>query len=708
MWHVPATRTRVVSDALRGLAQGVALIDQSGDAAVALPMLTARELSGTDVADYARFYEGLALQRLNRLDAAEVAFAAVAGASVEAQLPEAAMFKLAEVRALRGDMTGAAALYERLLSRTIAAPQLALVRLGPAAAAAGDVPRARAALRRLLREHPLSPEALEGEQALAGLDGFVLDTPAAIAEEMGRGETLFKARRFDQARGAYERVRHRVEGIDRDRVVMRLAQVQAAKGQHSASREVFRRYAGHDVFGMEAQYGLVVATRAHGRLDDYRQAAESFVQRHPSTAQAEEALNELARLYVLADEDAKAAAVYARMVAGYPQGAFAERAAWRAGWWAYREKQFEEAVRLFERGAASFPRSDYRPSWLYWSARAYDQIGATTAATARYRLTATDYRNSYYGRLAWTALERLNDAGALTPVRQPAVTPARVPPPNIGRVARLIDLELYRPALDEIQYAQTVWRDSPALQATAALVQNRLGNLRLGINAMKRAYPQYMAAGGEALPSEILQVIFPIDYWPLLKGHAQAYGLDPFLVGALVAQESTFDAAIRSSANAIGLMQILPSTGRQLARQMSVKTYSERSLTNPEVNVRLGTRYYSDLYKQFGAHAYALAGYNAGAHRVKRWLAEAPGVPIDEWVDNIPFAETQNYVKRILGTAEDYRRLYGDLVPAAPTSARGPAATPAAPAVGAAPPTKKAPPRQPATRRPAPKRAPRG
>ena len=176
---------------------------------------------------------------------------------------------------------------------------------------------------------------------------------------------------------------------------------------------------------------------------------------------------------------------------------------------------------------------------------------------------------------------------------------------------------------------------------------------------MKRAYPQYLAAGGESLPAEVLRVLFPLDHWPLLESLAKAQGIDPYLVAALAAQESTFDAGIRSSAGAIGLMQIMPATGRGFARRMGITPFSTGRLTEPEINASIGTKYFADLMQQFGGAAYALAGYNAGEHRVVRWRAERPGLPVDEWIDDIPFPETQNYVKRILGTAEDYRRLYG-------------------------------------------------
>jgi soluble lytic murein transglycosylase len=155
-------------------------------------------------------------------------------------------------------------------------------------------------------------------------------------------------------------------------------------------------------------------------------------------------------------------------------------------------------------------------------------------------------------------------------------------------------------------------------------------------------------------------VIFPLTYWDSIKRHAAVYQLDPYVVAALIAQESTFDPNARSVANAWGLMQILPSTGKRLATSLGIRRFTTSMLTQGETNIRLGTLYFKRLVQQFGGTHYALASYNAGENRVVRWKAERPGMDEDEFIDDIPFPETQNYVKRILGTAEDYRRLYGD------------------------------------------------
>ena len=125
-----------------------------------------------------------------------------------------------------------------------------------------------------------------------------------------------------------------------------------------------------------------------------------------------------------------------------------------------------------------------------------------------------------------------------------------------------------------------------------------------------------MAAGGEDLPREILAVIFPMAYWDLITKYSSQHDLDPYLMTALMAQESTFTPEIKSSANAWGLMQLLPSTGRRYARKVGMTRFTTTSLQDPEVNVRLGMQYFKDLVDRFGGDYFAIASYNAGEGRL--------------------------------------------------------------------------------------------
>src|SRR4029077_14164284 len=124
--------------------------------------------------------------------------------------------------------------------------------------------------------------------------------------------------------------------------------------------------------------------------------------------------------------------------------------------------------------------------------------------------------------------------------------------------------------------------------------------------------------------------LFPVNYWPQIRRYASEHQLDPYMIAALIAQESTFTADVRSSANAYGLMQLLPSTGRQYARRLGItKKFSIGMLTTADHNLKMGTADFADLVNQFGGAHFALATYNAGPHRVQRWISEQPRMDRD-------------------------------------------------------------------------------
>jgi soluble lytic murein transglycosylase len=653
MWLVPREQ-QSLTPVLANFVRGVRLIDEQKDAAAALPLVSVSALATTPVGDYARFYSGQALLQLGRYEAADGVFAALASRDIAGHLPEDAAFSQAEAREGLKDYRGAIVIYESLVGRKLARPHVAWSRLGKAAENAGNRTRSVEAFRRVYFDYPLSVEADEADDALKRLNAV---SDAALApQELARAEALFKARRWSQARTSYERVRPFATAADLDRVSVHSAVCDVQLKRHKAGRDVLSAYLDGPL-GDEATYYHLVATRGLGMKEEYERLTRAFVAASPASPWAEEALNDLATAFIIDDQDEQADAVFRDVLERYPSGRYAERAAWRSGWWAYRQGRFSDAARVFDRGAAAFPRSDYRPPWLYWSGRASEQAGDRATAAARFTVAATDYYNSYYGRLAIARLtpERI---ATIKPTFQRVPAAASKPLPTADRIGMLIATGLYREALGELQYAQRVWGDSPQVQATVGYVQRKLSNVRAGINAMKRAYPQYLAAGGESLPTPIQQVIFPLEYWPLLQKYGAARGLDPYLLAALVAQESNFDPTVVSSARAMGLMQVLPSTGRAYAKVLGLRSFSSRKLNDPETNVQIGTTLFANTIKRFGGVYFALAAYNAGDSRVVSWQKERPGLPQDEFIDDIPFPETQNYVKRILGTAEDYRRLY--------------------------------------------------
>ena len=652
-WLAPA-KARSVTPAMNDLAAAVKL-EVDGNFTRALPMLQQPAVRQSVLGHYAEYYEGVAELRLGRPAEARETFQALAAKNPTGFLAEAASLREAESAEAQNDQSGALAIYERLAKTKTTAPDDVLMRLGRTAKATGATEKAIEAFSRVLYDFPFGDLAPIAESELQALPiSPIVPGSNRYKLELGRAERLFGARRYAPARAIFDTLRPAAQGDDRELVQLRLAECDYFQKKARAAREGVRPYIEKASRQGEALFFYAIASRDLGDQAEYLRIVRRLVDEFPTQSWSEEALNNLATHYILQNEDENADVAFRELYEKFPAGRYAERAAWKLGWWAYKNGRPADAARVFESAAAQFPRSDYRPSWLYWSARAHETLNESSLAEARYHLVATDYLNSYYGRLA---AKKVEGRVPIPVVDEPPATVSL--PQNEAIVRALLALDLYDQALDELRYAQRTWGDSPAIQATLGWVHNQRGDLRAGINAMKRAYPQYLAAGGEKLPVDLLKVLFPVNYWDLIRRYSADRGLDPYLVAALIAQESTFTADVRSSANAYGLMQLLPSTGRQYARRLGInRRFSISMLTTAETNIRMGTAYFADLISQFGGAHFALATYNAGPNRVARWIAERPGIERDEFIDDIPFPETQNYVKRILGTAEDYRRLY--------------------------------------------------
>jgi soluble lytic murein transglycosylase len=662
IWLVPdAAAVASVPKAATGFASAMRLFT-AAKYAEALPLFAAPALADTPLAAYAAYYRGLCSLNLSRAADARAAFAGVRASRASGFVIEAATGREADAAAAQGDHAAAATLFEELARRKTASPDVILLSLGQAHKAAGDRTRAAQAFSRLYFELPTSDLASSAAAELVRLEDVLPAKRSAdrIALELGRAERLFSAKRYQPARQAFEALEPLVTGDDAERVTIRAAECDYFLKRYRQARERLAPLLDTGSRRDEARFYFLSATRGLGSRDEYVALARALIEQYPNSPWAEETLNNLATHYLQSDEGEQADAVFRELYAKYPRGSYAERAAWRAGWWAFRHDRHQEATAFFEGAAATFPRSDYRPAYLYWSARSREHVADTQGATAVYRIVTTDYLNLYHGRLAYARLQKLGAKSATIAPDPAPPAAAAAEPPTADLIRLLLALGLYEQARDELLFAQRTYGDTPLVSATLGWVHNKLGDLRLGIVQMKRAYPQYMSEEGPRLPTDVLKVIFPLDYWALIQKYATARNLDPYFMAALINQESAFDARIKSAAGAIGLMQVMPSTGRQYARRLGLKRYGTASLTRPETNIQIGMAYFADILRRQGDPTRALIGYNAGELRVIQWDADRPGLEPDEYIDDIPFPETQTYLKKILGTVEDYRRLYGE------------------------------------------------
>jgi soluble lytic murein transglycosylase len=172
--------------------------------------------------------------------------------------------------------------------------------------------------------------------------------------------------------------------------------------------------------------------------------------------------------------------------------------------------------------------------------------------------------------------------------------------------------------------------------------------------------PLYVQEGGRLPIRDFWQCVYPLAQWPLVRQEAKAQGLDPYLVTALMREESAFAPLAISGAGARGLMQLMPETADQVAKKYGVARDPSAPLETPEVNIRLGTIHLAELLRDNGGNlSLALASYNAGWPQVRNWIERFGITDAEQFIEDIPYSETRNYVKRVLGSYERYTSLYG-------------------------------------------------
>jgi soluble lytic murein transglycosylase len=311
------------------------------------------------------------------------------------------------------------------------------------------------------------------------------------------------------------------------------------------------------------------------------------------------------------------------------------------------------------------PESDLAPQASFWMGKWALQLGKEQEARAAFEWVLSRYPESYY---AWRSASLLGwQVGDFNTVRQlnPSVSQPTARPelPTGSPVLK----ELYQIGQD--QEAWELWQvEFPNPMQPTVAEQFTDGVLRLGIGEYldgifmisflsEREKPEEQSQY-HALKHQLAywQVLYPFPFLDTIETWAQERKLNPLLVTALIRQESRFMPGIRSSAGAVGLMQVMPDTADWIAKQTKLKQYQ---LNDPEDNVKLGTWYLDYTHREYAGNSlFAVASYNAGPGAVAEWMQKRVGQDLDEFVETIPYPETRDYVKSVFGNYWNYLRLY--------------------------------------------------
>ena len=331
------------------------------------------------------------------------------------------------------------------------------------------------------------------------------------------------------------------------------------------------------------------------------------------------------------------------------------RALWGRGWKAYSDRNYSGAIGYWTVLGELYPTSNYNRSGLYWSARGHQKLGNDDRARELLRQVADVDFTDLYRRHALGRLE-----GAPEGAQTPATSPTEPWPEDtiLAKAESLYRLGLDDAALLEVESAIGE-ADRRAAQALKARILAASGNRRQSILALRQAFPILGTPHQGLAPIDARRLYYPLDFKDVIEKHSRARRLPSHLVLGMIRQESAFDASATSWAGARGLMQVMPSTGRELAGRLGLR-YSRERLSEPEFSIQLGTSYFQQVLKMFeGNEVLALAGYNAGPYRIKRlWRQAGSNAEIDQFLEQLAYSETRNYVKRVLLYSDSYRRLY--------------------------------------------------
>jgi soluble lytic murein transglycosylase len=547
--------------------------------------------------------------------------------------------------------------------------------MATAFAADGDAVSAAVYFQRVYYSFPMSGEAAQAEEESAKLREQLGDTypPAMPNAMLGRALKLLETGHADRARKELEALIPQLGGAEQDLARVRIGVADYNSKETAAAHRYLKSL---EVSSPEADaerlYYLLLCARRMNNQEEVNDSLDHMARLYPSSRWRLESLVAAAGHYLIENQMEAYEPLYRACYESFPQESQAASCHWKVAWGHYLRRR-ADAPDLLRAHLRMFPGSEDATAALYFLGRLAEASKDLGAARTYYDEIAREYPNYYYTGLARERLAQMDKAPAspavttfLRGVQFPQRARSRIFDPNavsqarIERARLLASAGLEDWAEGELRYgAQN--EDQPHILAMelASLSSSHTGPDQ-AMRYIKRYASGYLYYPIDSAPLGFWKLAFPLPYRSDLERYSKKNELDPFLMAALIRQESEFNPKAVSRANARGLTQILPSTGRELSRRLKMKPYSTARLFQPMTNLELGTFYLKTIADSLGGRwEAALAGYNAGLTRARAWLSWGDFREPAEFIETVPFSETRNYIQTVLRNADVYRRLYG-------------------------------------------------
>jgi len=638
---------------------------QAGDCETALFALDGLEAFLPLVADHVRFLRGRCLAAAGRhAEALDVLQAIPSGSPVYGR----ARYVMGESFTALGRPAEAAQAYQAVFDAGRRDPDVA-GRLARSLDAVGRRDEAIALLRRLYFR-----AVREGKTAYAKviqmLGGSVAPTEA---DRLAQATAYLDVHASQDAiREAQPLTKSRDPKIRCEALFVQ-ARALAKLRRHSEAWPLFQRVVTECKDRVDLAAALFHAIRSalrSGHDAEVERLAEDLRTRFPAATYNDDVAVWRARVALKAGDRARAEAILERSLNAWPDGDMALESAWLLAWGAFSHSDYRNALKRLEAGrnlAQKARNPAYGSRFAYWTARALGLSGRKKESRAAFEACVRDFPMTYYAHLCLARLSGRKASPAKVfervvsktpPPLGPFFTPSSPSALREGPLARalwFVQTGLTEFALEELAASGSASADEAWLRV---ILSHGAGDVR---RAHRMAAGLLAETGGfwpDDATADYYRIAYPRPFANEVAAAARESSVDPWLLFALMREESAFNPDVESHANAIGLMQLILPTAREMGKALKLAVTPE-TLRRPEVNVRLGARYISRLLQRFHHPLLAIPGYNAGGAAISRWLNENPHVPLDRFVEDIAAEETRNYARKVFESYAAYRFLYG-------------------------------------------------
>lgn len=633
------------------------------------------------LADYALFYLGEALTSKEDHQAALSTFKTLTARFPESRWKEEAGFKTADLLFRLGRYSEARLSFERFIRDNPGSPLVPKARMKMAEGFEKEekVGEAYNSYKTLWLKHPSSPESRTASLKMAELSSrkdIPNLLPPSMDERHSRASILLSNGSYKDGVNELMPLLDEAEkgGVGRpkwfEEALLKVGEAYYQTREDDKAEAVLRKLIETSSSPDIVEDALFLYGKALQRSTKRAEAVTVFERILKDYSKKDIAVTAAFRLADMAEGDgdlAKARELYRNHYTTFPRSSLADDALWKEGWLFYREKDFKNAYLLFGKLLTGYPSSEFADTVTYWSARTAEKMGMTEEASGHYAKVIANFPLSYYAvisreRAPSFATERAI-SGQLRNISLTSLDKQQTPDNyisfHLSRGKTLLALGFKEDAAIELSLADARCSDKKTILEIAGLMAMAGDYHRAQRTAFKNL-KESLKDGFDQPDADVWRLAFPPGFSDEVAANAEKNSLSPSLIHAVIREESSYRVDAVSRAGAIGLMQIMPSTGSNMAKETGFRDYTTQSLYRPETNITLGSLYLKRLIEaNKGNLPLAIASYNAGPNAVSAWISRYGTEEMDEFIEKIPYSETRNYVKRVLRSYELYGRLFG-------------------------------------------------